>query len=150
MAQPGGNPRAGNIWTMRNFLTPRRVDPFGHKRTRAQPGRISAEGAQIAQPGEAVRKRSEQGGIGTITPGSWLKHAHATAEFQLSPQQPCATAWVARPRIAHRQRRSVRHASHPQARQPRHRAARIAQPAPRVRRAHPVDPSPRNAAMAAA
>ena len=150
MAEPGGDPGADDVGAMRQRLAGRRGDPFGHQRAGAQPGRVGAEGAQVAQPGEAVRRRIQQGGTGRLAPGARPQRAHAAAELQFAAQQPCAAAGVARPGIAHRQGRRVRHAAHAQAGQTRDRPARIAQPAPRIGRVHPVGPSPRSAAIAAA
>ena len=132
MAEPGGDPGADDIRAVRQRLAGRRRDPFGHQRAGAQSGGVGAEGAQVAQPGKAVRRGVQQRGAGRLAPGARTQRAHAAAELQLAPQQPGAAAGVARPRIAHRQRRRVRHTAHAQAWQTRDHAARIAQPAPRI------------------
>ena len=107
------------------------------RRAGAQPGRIGAERAQVAQPGEAVRRRVAAAGEPTASPQPpGRSGTHAAAELQFAPQQPRAARRIARPGIAHRQRRRVRHPAHAQAGQPRDRPAGIAQPAPRIGRVH--------------
>ena len=61
MAEPGGDSGADHVGAMRQRLAGRRGDPFGHQRAGAQPGRVGAEGAQVAQPGEAVRRCIQRG-----------------------------------------------------------------------------------------
>ena len=150
VAEPGGNARAGHIRPVRQRLAGRRIDPFGHQGPRAQPGSIGAEGAQVAQPGEAVRGSFQHCGRRDLAPGAGPQGADATTDFQVSAQQSGAAAGIAWPWIAHGQGGSVGHAAHAQAGQARDHPARIAQPAPRIGGAHPGWLSPRKAPIAAA
>ena len=105
------------------------VDPVRHQRARAHPRRIGAERAQVAQPGEAVRGGAQQRrGAGVVEPAR-PQRDRAAAQRQLALQQIGAARRIARPRVAHRQRRRVRHPRHAQAGQPRHAPPHAAQPA---------------------
>ena len=136
MAEPGGDAGADDVGAVGEGVVGRGRDPVGDQRAGAQAGRIGAEGAQITQPGEAVRRGAQQVGSRGIAPAAGTKHADGAAQFHLALDQAGAAAGIARPGIADGKRRGVRHAGHPQAGQARHGAPGVAQPAAGIVAAH--------------
>ncbi len=59
MPEPGGDAGADDVGAVGDGVGRRAGDPFRHQRARAQAGGIGAEGAQVAQPGEAVGAGAE-------------------------------------------------------------------------------------------
>ncbi len=113
-------------------------DPVRDQRPGAKPGRVGAEGAQVAQPREAMRGRPQRRWPLALAPEAGAERADNPAAIKFAPKQPRAARGVARPGVANREGRRVRHPAESQARHPRHGEPRVAQPPARVAGAAPV------------
>ena len=108
--EPGRDAGAHYVGPVRDRIGRRRVDPLGNQGAGAQPRRIGAQRAQVAQPGRScARQCAARLGRRAVVPAAGLQDADGAAEFQLALQQPGAAAGIAGPGIAHRQGRGVGH-----------------------------------------
>ena len=113
MAEPGGDARAGDVRPMRQRLGRRGGDPVGDQGAGAQPGGVGAERAQVAQPGEAVRRGAQRLGAAGVAPSRRASAARTAPPISSSPLSSRAPrVGVAGPGIAHRQGGRVGHARH--------------------------------------
>ncbi len=147
MTQPGGNAGAGNVRPVGQRFQRRRRDPFGDQRTRAKPGRVGTQRAQVAQPGEAVREHAQHRRSRQRGEIPRLQRDRCPGQLQFALQQVSPAGGVAGPRIAQTGcagasgMRVMRKLG-----KPRHVPALVAQPGGGGRADHAA---PRNAAMAA-
>ncbi len=85
MAEPGGDSGAGDVGAMGDRVGGRAGDPLRYQGTGPQPGGIGAKGAQVAQPGEAVRAGPQDGGPAEVTPTRPGAAAGSRRRFPVRP-----------------------------------------------------------------
>ena len=103
MAEPGGDARADHVRAMRDRVQRRRGDPLADQGAGAQQRGRGADLAQVAQPGEAVRR----GGEDAARPPRWPSCPAATARRRRPTPSRRAAAARRAPRRRARHRASA-------------------------------------------
>ena len=139
MAEPGGDARARHFRRLRQRIGAER-QPIRRQRPPAQPRRIGAQRAQVAQPGEAMRRRAPGGGTAIGPPilaaigFRRAQRADGAQHLELAAQQAGAAGGIPGPEVAEGAGRRIRHLHRLQIGQEAAGAAQdgFHQPAPRI------------------
>ena len=129
MAEPGGEPGADDVRAVGNGVERGAGHPIADELAGAGPGGVGAEGAQVAQPDEAMCGGAQDGRAAGIGPAAEAQAEGGAREFELALEDVLAASWhrpaTGRGRVTSR---GVRHAADPQMGQAREGAACVAQP----------------------
>ena len=111
MAEPGGDAGGGDLGRLGQGLGRAARQPVLGQVAGAHPGGVGAQRAQVAQPGEAMRRGAPGDRAGGVLPAlaARLQPAGGAQHLEFGAQQAGAAAGIAGPEVAEGPRRRVRH-----------------------------------------
>jgi len=115
MAKPGGNAPAYHFGRIGDVFFPADLQPIGRQGTGTQPRCIRTQGAQIAHPGKAMRRRAPSGrsaqGAPGFAPFAGKPHrADGAGEIRFPAQKPRAARSITWPKVSEGAGRGIGHA----------------------------------------
>ena len=127
VGEPGGQAGAGDVRAVGDGVL-WVGDPVGDELAGTGAGGIGAKGAQVAQPGEAMRCGAQDQGAFRVAPAARTQVEGGAGNLQFPFEDLRPAGCVTWPGIGDRQRRRVWHAAHPQVGKAGDGAAGVTQP----------------------